>query len=174
MTETDENLPLSKTKRKLLAKGVEDLAYSLVELPLAQFKRLKLKDELSAEVVEARNTVGRGSHKRQVKHLAGVLRKSVDELPALIAAIEGIDQVKRTDKRSFHKLEDLRDRLCDEQTFSAALDEMAGIWPTMDRGVISRLSKSVHTTADKRAYREIFKRLREVAEQHELAANAGE
>ena len=174
MTETDENLPLSRTKRKLLAQGVADLAYSLVEMPVAQFKRLKLKDELAAEVVEARNTVGRGSHKRQVKHLAGVLRSSVDELPALIAAIEGIDQVKRSDKRSFHKLEDLRDRLCDEQTFSAACDEMVGLWPAIDRGVISRLSKSVHTTADKRAYREIFKRLRDVAEQQELADKAGE
>lgn len=169
MTETEQGLPLSRTKMKQWAKEIEVLAHSMVEMSLPQFKKLKLPTELAAEVVEARNTIGRGSHKRQVKRLASVLRQSEEQVLALLATIEAIDQVKRMDKRQFHKLEELRDRLCEEATFSDAFDEMVGLWPNIDRGVITRLSRSVHNSQDKRAYRDIFKRLRDVAENQEGA-----
>lgn len=167
MSDLEENLPLSKTKKKKLAKDIELLAYALVDMPQAQFKKLEMAEDLAAEVIEARNTLGRGSHKRQVKHLAGILRQSEKQVLALMAAIEDVDQVKRSEKRQFHKLEELRDRLCEEATFAAAFDEMVALWPQIDRGVISRLSKSVHNSRDKRAYREIFKRLRDFVEQQE-------
>ena len=165
MTEVEENLPMSRTKKKKLAKEIEALAHSLVEMPQSQFKKLKLSQDLAAEVIEARDTLGRGSHKRQVKHLAGVLRQSEDQVLALLSAIEDVDQVKRSEKRQFHKLEELRDRLCEETTFAEAFDEMISLWPDVERGVISRLARSVHTNSDKRAYREIFKRLRDFGDQ---------
>jgi len=158
------DLPLSKTKKKQQAKDIEQLAIRLVELPLAQFKKLKLDEEIAAEVKEARDTEGRGSHKRQVKHLAGALRAREDRLPAIFAALDDIDQVKRMDKRQFHQFEDLRDRLCDREGFRGALDEVIGLWPDIDHGAISRLASSVHNSGDKRAAREIFKRLRDHAE----------
>ncbi len=167
MTEIEGILPMSKTKKKKLAKEIEALAHSLVEMPQSQFKKLKLSADLAAEVIEARNTLGRGSHKRQVKHLAGVLRQSGDQVVALLSAIEDIDQVKRSEKRQFHKLEELRDRLCDEKTFAEAFDEMVGLWPDVERGVFSRLARSVHTNRDKRASREIFKRLRDLVDPQE-------
>ena len=167
MTEIEENLPMSKTKKKKLAKEIEALAHSLVEMPQSQFKKLKLSDDLAAEVVEARNTLGRGSHKRQVKRLASVLRQSEDQVIALLSVLEDIDQVKRSEKRQFHKLEELRDRLCEEKTFPEAFNEMISLWPDVERGVISRLARSVHTDRDKRAYREIFKRLRDLVDLQE-------
>jgi ribosome-associated protein len=165
--EADEDLPLSKTKKKQQAKEVEKLAIQLVELPLPQFRKLPLDEEIRAEVKAARETLGRGSHKRQVKHLAGVLRAREDFLPAVFAAIAEIDQVKRTDKRQFHRFEELRDRLCAAESFQAALDEMVRLWPAIDAGGITRLAQSVHNFGDKRASREIFKRLRESAEHKE-------
>lgn len=161
----EESLPLSKTKKKKLAKDIERLAHDLTDMPQQQFKKLKLDEELVAEVEEARNTLGRGSHKRQVKHLAAVLRSREDLVPDLLIALENIDQVKRTEKRQFHKLEDLRDRLCVEKTFQDAFDEMVALLPDVDRGGISRLARSVHNSGDKRAFREIFKRMRDSAEQ---------
>ena len=165
--EITENLPLSKTKKKQLAKEIEKLAHRLAELPLPQFKKLTLDDELMAEIEEARSTGGRSSHKRQIKHLAGVLRKREEQVPGLLATLEEIDQVKSGEKRQFHKLEDLRDRLCAVSTFQSAFDEMIAQWPDVDRRGISRLARSVHNSADKRAYREIFKRLRDTAEHQE-------
>ncbi len=165
----EEHLPLSKTKKKQLAKEIEKLAYTLVELPLPQFKKLQLTAELAAEVEEARSTEGRSSHKRQVKHLAGALRQHEELVPTLLAALEEIDQVKRGDKRKFHQLEELRDRLCDAATFQDAFDDMLDRQPGIDRGAVSRLARSVHNSGDKRAYREIFKRLRDASEQQDEA-----
>jgi ribosome-associated protein len=65
------------------------------------------------------------------------------------------------DRRQFHHLEELRDRLCDPDRFPAALDEVLELYPNIDRNTISRLSRSVHQHADRRAARELFRRLRD-------------
>ncbi|NOQ52657.1 MAG: DUF615 domain-containing protein, partial [Desulfuromonadaceae bacterium] len=75
--------PLSKTRKKQLAKEIERLAGQLTALPENQLRQLTLSAELAGEVELARSTKGRGSQKRQVKHLAAALRKRDDELPSL-------------------------------------------------------------------------------------------
>lgn len=162
--EATDNLPLSKTKKKQLAKEIEKLAHRLVALPQPQFNRLPLDDAIAAEAAEARATEGRGAHKRQVKYLAGLLREREADIPLLLAALENLDQVKRTDKRVFHQLEKIRDQLCDSATFDEAFARMVLLWPDLDHGGISRLAHSVHDHGDKKAYREIFRRLRKAAE----------
>lgn len=158
--QVEQDLPLSKTKLKKLAKEVEALAIQLTELPDTAFKKLEIPDDLREEVVEARETLGRGSHKRQVKHLAGLLRKQPQEVLRLKDVLESLDQVALGERRQFHHLEQLRDRLCDQESFQVAYDEVLELFPNIDRKAIARLSRSVHQHADKRASRELFKRLR--------------
>lgn len=164
MDEEFDEQPLSRTKQKQLAKQIEQLAGQLVDLPENQFNQLQLTAEIGEEVELARSTRGRGSHKRQIKHLAGMLRKRDDEAQQLLEQLQDLDQVARTEKREFHQLEQLRDRLCDPGSFDAAFDEMLELYPGVDRKSIARLARSVHQHADKRAFREIFKRLRAEAE----------
>ena len=164
MNEELDDLPLSRTKKKQQAKEIEQLAQQLTEMPENQFKQLALSAELGEEVELARATRGRGSHKRQVKHLAGLLRKQDEELLRLQEQLQQLDQVGRSEKRDFHQLEKLRDRLCDEGSFDEAFSDMLELYPQIDRKAISRLAKSVHQHADKRAFREIFKRLRDAHE----------
>jgi len=157
----EQDIPLSKTKLKKLAKEVESLAKQLTELTDAEFKRLELDDELREEAILARDTLGRGSHKRQIKHLAGLLREQPEEVVSLREALGAQDQVALEDRRQFHHLEQLRDRLCDQDSFQSAFDEVLELCPNIDRKAISRLSRSVHQHADKRAARELFRRLRD-------------
>jgi ribosome-associated protein len=157
----EQDLPLSRTKLKKLAKEVEALAKRLAELSDSVFRRLELEDALRKEIVLARETLGRGSHKRQIKHLAGLLRQMPGEVERLRDALEAQDQVALGDRRQFHHLEELRDRLCDPDRFPAALDEVLELYPNIDRNTISRLSRSVHQHADRRAARELFRRLRD-------------
>jgi len=156
----DDDLPISKTKRKQQAKEVEQVAGQLAMLPENQFARLKMADDLRHEVKTARDTSGRSSHKRQVKHLAALLRKREEELQLILEQLQGLDQVARSDKRVFHQLESLRDRLCTQDGFDAAFAEMLELFPQIDRNTIARLARSVHQHGDKRAYREIFRRLK--------------
>lgn len=159
-----DDLPLSRTKKKQLAKEVEQLAARLADIPDSQLRQLQLTDAVAEEVELVRATRGRGSHKRQVKHLAGVLRKREDELERLLEQLQGLDQVARSEKRDFHLLEQLRDRLCDQAGFESAFAEMVELYPEIDRKAIARLSRSVHQYGDKRAFREVFKRLRDAQE----------
>jgi len=163
----DIELPPSKTRRKQQAKAVEQLAEQLATMSANQFAHLQLADDLTREVEIARTTRGRGSQKRQVKHLAAVLRQREAELQQVLAQMQKLDQVAHSEKRQFHQLEQLRDRLCNLAGFDAAFRDMLEQFPQIDRNVIGRLARSVHQHGDKRASREIFRRLRDAAEQEE-------
>ncbi|PLY00400.1 MAG: hypothetical protein C0622_09040 [Desulfuromonas sp.] len=157
----DDDLPLSRTKKKQQAKEVEEVASRLAEMGGQQFAQLELPEHVVREVGLVRSTKGRSALRRQVKHLAGVLRKDEEALESLLEQLENLDQVARGEKKQFHQLEDLRDRLCNRETFDAAFDEMLELAPGIDRNAIARLARSVHQHEDRRAYREIFKRLRD-------------
>lgn len=160
----EEQQPLSKTRRKQLAKEVEQLAEQLVTMPYNQFSQLPLSGILLEEAQLARSTKGRGSQRRQLKHLAGELRKREDELQEVRQRLGSLDQVERVEKKVFHQLETLRDRLCDTGSFDEAFAEMLARYPQIDRNGIARLSRSVQQHNDRRAYREIFRRLRDESE----------
>ncbi len=157
----EDTLPLSRTKKKQQAKQIEEIAEQLVGLTDNQFSQIDLPVIIAREAEEARSTKGRSSQRRQLKRLAGMLRKSEDDLEILLNQLANLDQVSRGDKKKFHRLEKLRDRLCAEDSFAAAFDEMLELAPDIDRKTISRLARSVHQHEDRRAYREIFRRLRD-------------
>jgi len=157
----EDELPPSKTRRKQQAKAVEQIAGQLAALPENQFSQLTMDEEVSREAILARETHGRGAQKRQIKHLAAVLRKREEDLPLIVAQLQNLDQVVGQEKREFHQLESLRDRLCEQGSFDVAFNEMLSQFPDIDRKVIARLARSVHQHGDKRASREIFRRLRD-------------
>jgi len=157
----EDDLPLSRTKKKQQAKQIEEIAEQLVGLTDNQFSKLDLSVTIAQEAKQARLTKGRSSQRRQLKRLAGILRKSEEDLESLLEQLANLDQVARGDKKQFHQLEKLRDRLCDADSFAAALTEMVELTPEIDQKAISRLARSVHQHEDRRAYREIFRRLRD-------------
>ncbi|SDZ79686.1 ribosome-associated protein [Desulfuromusa kysingii] len=156
-----DNLPLSRTKKKQQAKQIEEIAAQITNLTDKQFAQLDLPVEIAKEAELARTTKGLSSQRRQLKHLAGMIRKSEGALDNLLLQLEGLDQVSRGEKKQFHQLEKLRDRLCDVDSFAAAFAEMLELMPDIDRNTISRLARSVQHHDDRRAYRDIFRRLRD-------------
>ena len=164
----EADVPLSRTKKKQQAKDIEKIAVQLVELTDKQFSRFDLPTAVAREAELARATKGRGSQRRQLKHLAGMIRKSEGALDDLMQQLANLDQVSRGEKKQFHRLEKLRDRLCDEKSFTVAFDEMLELIPTIDRKAISRLVRSVQQHDDRRAYREIFRRLRDEEAEEEF------
>ena len=138
----EDDLPLSRTKKKQQAKQIEEIAGQLVDLSDNQFSQIDLPVAIAREAELARTTKGHGSQRRQLKHLAGMLRKSEDVFESLVNQLANLDQVSRGERKQFHQLEKLRDRLCDADSFSAAFDEMLDLVPEIDRKAISRLVRS--------------------------------
>lgn len=154
----------SRSARKRDAKAVEALAGELAELTVADLARLPVSPEILKEIRLARGVSGHGARKRQVKYLAGVLRRRPEELADLQAFLAGVHEARYRERESFHCLEVLRDRLCAPGTFDAALREAQETFPGVDAEALTRLARACHAAGDRRAYREIFRRLRAAQE----------
>ncbi|PLX85471.1 MAG: hypothetical protein C0617_04030 [Desulfuromonas sp.] len=154
-----------RSAKKRAAKEVEELAFRLVEMPETGLKKLPASQEVREEIELARSTKGGSSRKRQIKHLAGALRRREEEAEQLRSFLDGTDAVHLQEKRDFHSLEELRDRLCDPELFAAALQEATGAFPLLEREALSRLARSVHDHGDRRAFREIFRLMRKAKDE---------
>ena len=161
MTEhVDQAEGRGRSAKKRAAKGVEDLAKRLTELPEPVLFKLPIQESLAKEIELARRTRGHSSRKRQIKSLAGFLRRHKDECEAIGLALERQSIVQRYDALEFHHLEQIRDRLCSTKTYAEELADIQSRYPHMDVRKLSRLARSVHVSQDKKAAREIFRILR--------------
>ena len=158
------SLGRGRSAKKREAKAIEELAQRLTEITASELGKLPKSPELSKEIEVARNTKGNSSRKRQIKHLAGLLRGHEEQRLAIEAALDGQSVIQRQESIAFHHLEELRDRLCVRETFAEALTEVRSLYPHLDDGKVTRLAGSVHEHNDKKAAREIFRLLRKAAE----------
>ena len=154
----------SRREKKSAARAVEALAVRMVESSAALCKQLQLSDELRVDLDQARRIKARGARKRQIKHLAGLLRRDEESAMAIQAALDAEGRSNRSQQDYFHHLEELRDALCDEGTFAGAIKKAQEEVPGLDVQAITRLATRFHKTGDKRASREIFSRLRTLSE----------
>jgi ribosome-associated protein len=99
-----------------------------------------------------------------MKHLAGLLRQDQEATTAIQAALDAVGRTSRAERDTFQRIERMRDALCDPDGFAEALEQASGELPGLDRQGFTHLAKSVHQTGDKRAFREIFRRLRALME----------
>jgi ribosome-associated protein len=155
----DERAP-SRSAKKRAAKSVEDLAVRLAELGGADFKRLPLDGELRRELEAVRSIKAHGAHKRQIKHLAGLLRRNDENRETAEEYLAALDLGHHHDAERFHLLEELRERLCDPVRSEAALEEIRLTLPDLDDAKVRRLAEMVQRNSDKQAFRELFRMLK--------------
>ena len=153
-----------RSAKKRAAHAVEEFAAQLVGLRESEVTRLPLSDDLRREVDLARRTIGNSSRKRQIKYLAGLLRRYDEERVALETFIAGQHASQKGEREAFHRLEQLRDQLCAAETFESALVELERELPDLDLKKVSELAKTFHKHDDRKAFREIFQLLRKASE----------
>ena len=153
-----------RSEKKRAAQAIGALAAQMIEASEAVCKRLPLPEDIRDVLDLARRSTARGARKRELKHLAGLLRRDEETADAVRTVLNSVDQSSRAERDKFHRIEDLRDALCDPERFPEALETAAAEVPGLDRQVISRLARRVHQNGDKRAFREIFRRLRVLVE----------
>ncbi len=162
-----------RSAKKREAQTVAHLAQRLAELSHAQIAKLPPDPELKREVALACDTRGHSSRKRQIKHLARYLRSHGEQREEVQAVLDGQAVRKHQEVTAFQYLEDLRDRLCEADTYEAALTEVRTRYPHLDDRKLIRLATSVHNIGDKKSFREVFRRLR-MAEEADEANEADE
>ena len=162
MTTPDDDLPLSKTKRKQAMEELQALGEELVALAADQVKRIDIPDDLRSAVSEAQRMTRHDEARRRQMQYIGKLMRSVDVEPirAALALVRG-ESAGETAK--LHRLERLRaDFLADEK----AVHEIAQRYPGVDlqhlRSLRRAALKEQEQNKPPRSYRALFQRLKEL------------
>ena len=155
----------SKSARKREAKRYEQLGRDLVMLGDQDFEKLDFgdNDELRSEMLTGRRLRGQyESFRRQMMHVGRLLMTcDISELEKELRIIQG----RRTSgSAELHRIEKIREDLIGPDG-SAALNDIMGKCPSLDRSKIRALIKKAHAEEEQgrppAASRELFRYIRD-------------
>jgi ribosome-associated protein len=152
----------SKTKLKQEMHALQKLGAALVELAESQLQDMRLTERLRGAVLEAKRMKSHEAKRRQMQYI-GRLMREVDPEPIRerLAALEGHSVQAVAQHR---RLESLRERLLQDDQ---ALTDFAAAHPASDlqalRALLRNARKELKEGKPPRAYRELFKFLKEAA-----------
>ncbi|MDR0717564.1 MAG: DUF615 domain-containing protein [Azoarcus sp.] len=154
--------PPSKSRRKREMHALQELGARLVALPAEQLKKMPLPEALSGAVAEARRLTRKDEALRRQMQYIGKLMRGIDPEP-LRARLDALRGPAAAEIARQHRLERLRDDLlADEKTIT----EIVRDWPRTDVQQLRALRRNALKEREQqrppRAYREIFRFLREL------------
>lgn len=159
---------VSKTKRKQEMHELQRLGVELVALPASQLSGMGIPEGLQKAVLEAKRIKSHEGKRRQMQYI-GRLMRDVDPAPIRerLAALRG-DSAQAA--AAHRRLEALRGRLLEDD---AALTEFAASHPGADlqalRALLRNARKEMKAGKPPRAYREIFRFLKDAEAQRQDA-----
>jgi ribosome-associated protein len=151
---------LSKTRRKREMLELQSLGAALVELPESQLPQMQLDDALLQAILAAKRIRSHEAKRRQLQYI-GRLMREVDPEPirARLAVIEGGSAQAAAAHR---RLEQWRERLMsDDEALTAFAVEYPGADLQKIRALIRNARKEQKEAKPPRAYRELFRLIKE-------------
>lgn len=164
---TDEsNETPSRSARRREALDVLALAKQLVELPPSRVAKLELPEDVHAEIGNVRAIPSHIARKRQLAHLAKLMRRH-DEgtFRTARATLAGDRESDAREAAALHRLEALREKLLNGG--DDALGDLINAHPELDRQHLRALIRQARNERaghkSMHAYRELFRVLRELS-----------
>jgi len=166
--DSGEFLGPSRSEQRRAALDVLALANQLSALSPVQLARLPVPEALLPHIAEARRITQHVAHKRQVAFLAKQMRREDDAaLDAIRDALDAGGEAARREAALLHRAEAWRERLLAEG--DAALAELLDAHPGADRQSLRQLARNAAEERARnkppRAYRELFRAIRDALEQ---------
>ncbi len=173
---------ISRSEIKRQFKQTEKVAAELAEFTNKDLKKLPCSDELKEEIIATRGLKG-GSLKRQIKHLAKVMRQeSLDEIYDFLETRKGSNL---KDKKCFHEAERIRDAIINGaiQNQEMAMQEhmqwdmnwpseeiavAVKRYPVLEEPEIRKIVYSFVKTRNRLHYRELFRMVKAAIDQDEI------
>ncbi|HXH64863.1 MAG TPA: ribosome biogenesis factor YjgA [Mariprofundaceae bacterium] len=148
----------SKSQKKRDARAIQDLGAELLEQKADFIRDLALPAEIEKALLEGQK-MDRGARKRQIKFIGRLLR-DIDPEPVQ-EALASLHADTAEDVRTFHQLEQWRDRLLAEG--EAAVAELLAQAPAVDTAELHRILRTAagaEGEGRKKAGRTLFRFLR--------------
>jgi ribosome-associated protein len=170
MTDETSQETTSKTKQKQAMHELQALGEALLDLPAAQLDALQLPDALLRALREAKTIAAHGAKRRQIQYI-GRLMRDVDAAPIRERLALARGESAQASARH-RRLEQWRARLMEDD---AALTEFAQQFPRADTQILRTLIRNARREQKEakppRAFRELFRLLREAAADGEASAD---
>jgi ribosome-associated protein len=133
----DDDIPLSKTRRKQEMHSLQDIGEALVALGNDRLAQLDIPDSLRDAVVEAKRLNARGALRRQLQYI-GRLMRDIDPEP-IKAKLDAWSGISKAETTKLHLIERWRERLLTEEI---ALGELLQDHPLADRQHLRNLIRN--------------------------------
>jgi ribosome-associated protein len=151
----------SKSQRKRESTALQDLGAELVALSKERLAKIDMPERLRDALLEAQRITKHEARRRQMQYIGKIMR-DVDAAP-LRAAMDEINGVSKAATIRQHQLERLRTRLMEDE---AVFSEVARDYPGADMQHLRQLRRNALKEAQQgkppRAYRELFRELRDL------------
>lgn len=151
----------SKSQKKRDMHALQEMGEELVALPPARLERIEMPETLRGAIREAQRITKHEARRRQMQYI-GRLMRDVDPAP-FREALDAVKGASAIENARQHRLEQLRERLLDDE---AVLTEIGVAYPGADLTRLRQLRRNALKDRDEcrppRAYRELFRQLREL------------
>lgn len=155
---------ISKTQKKRDSEALQDLGEELAELSPERVKKIPMSERLLEALLEHHRLTKHEARRRQLQFI-GRLMRDEDTAP-IRAALDALEGHSRAENARLHRLEQLRSRLLEDES---VLTEIGNDHPGADLARLRQLRrnalKEYAENRPPRAFREIFRMLRELQEE---------
>jgi ribosome-associated protein len=163
-TEHNDQVPVSKTRRKREMEALQRLGEALLGFDEEALQQLGLPDELLGALDTANRIKSHGARRRQMQYI-GKLMRQVETAP-IEAAVHARQHQQSTNTREFHLLEELRETLITGG--DTMLATVLHHFPLADRQRLRKLARQARKEREDhqppKAARSLFRYLRELQE----------
>ena len=157
----DERPSKSQLKREMHA--LQALGERIIAMSPAERARFPLSEDMLAAVEETGRIRSHEGRRRHMQYVGKVMRR--EDLTAIQAVFDEIDQEERRRDLAFHRLEKWRDRLIDED--DSAVEAFIAEHPDADRQALRQLIRNAKSERERNKpptnARRLFKLIRDTA-----------
>lgn len=170
---SEEQSPLSKTRRKQEMHALQDIGEQLVQLDVKRISELHLPDTLADAILDAKRMRKHGALRRQMQFI-GKLMRNVDAAP-IREKLDSWNGLSSRHTAWLHLLERWRERLLtDEQ----ALGELGQQYPVADLQHLRTLTRNAQkeklASKPPRSFRALFQELQKIIPENARSVNVTE
>ncbi|MDV6318886.1 ribosome biogenesis factor YjgA [Chromohalobacter sp. HP20-39] len=154
----------SKTQRKNEMKALQALGERIIAMSDAERARLPLSDDMRFAVEETSRIRSHEGRRRHMQYVGKVMRR--EDLAAIQATFDAIEQESLHRDNAFHRLERWRDRLIEDDS-TDALEAFIAEHPEVDRQTLRQLIRNAKSERQREkpptSARKLFKLIRDTA-----------
>lgn len=162
VTQSDDE-PVSKSQLKREMHALQQLGEMIIAMTPAERARLPLSDDMLAAVEETARIRSHEGRRRHMQYVGKVMRR--ENLAAIQAVYDELEQEQLRRDHAFHRLEKWRDRLLEEG--DAAVEAFITDYPEVDRQALRQLIRNAQRESIKgkppASARKLFKLIRDTA-----------